>query len=326
MPLAAVVLILGFAARALASFPCPGDCRDDGRVSIDELITGVNIALGSSAVDVCAPLDLNGDGVVAINELITAVNRALGTCFDATVALPGLPGPTDVVYDSFGIPHIYGPDLNSVAFAQGYVQAAHRFWKMNLSRHWAEGRLTEIFGIFTLQADTAMRALLTTRDGRRMEEALWERIQATDPEIAAQLEAYADGVNAWLADLRAGRNGATLPPEYGLLQMGPDDLPPWRPQDTVAFDTAAWWDMDSWILNDTLSYAELSETLDEATHEDVFRSAPSVYVHRGIVPQRGVAVRALGPHAHATFPSPSVSHSASPVPGISPHGTVPAGR
>jgi hypothetical protein len=60
---------------------CPGDCSGDGTVAINELITGVNIALGSATLDACPPFgDCNGDGSVAINELIAAVNAALGGC------------------------------------------------------------------------------------------------------------------------------------------------------------------------------------------------------------------------------------------------------
>jgi len=49
-------------------------------VAINELITGVNIALGVTELSVCPSFDVNGDGMVGINELITAVNNALGTC------------------------------------------------------------------------------------------------------------------------------------------------------------------------------------------------------------------------------------------------------
>ncbi|MDX2171150.1 MAG: hypothetical protein SF182_29040 [Deltaproteobacteria bacterium] len=59
---------------------CVGDCNGDGQVAINELITGVNIALGSSPVSACPSFDVNKDGQVAINELITGVNNALGTC------------------------------------------------------------------------------------------------------------------------------------------------------------------------------------------------------------------------------------------------------
>ena len=59
---------------------CAGDCNSDGMVAINELITGVNIALGSAQVTACPSFDVNKDGSVAINELISAVNNALGGC------------------------------------------------------------------------------------------------------------------------------------------------------------------------------------------------------------------------------------------------------
>jgi hypothetical protein len=59
---------------------CPGDCNGDGQVTINELITGVNIALGSTPVSNCPSFDVNHDGSVVINELISAVNAALNGC------------------------------------------------------------------------------------------------------------------------------------------------------------------------------------------------------------------------------------------------------
>ena len=59
---------------------CVGDCNDDGTVAINELISGVNIALGNSAISTCSSFDANSDGSVAINELISGVNGALNGC------------------------------------------------------------------------------------------------------------------------------------------------------------------------------------------------------------------------------------------------------
>lgn len=64
---------------------CSGDCDGDGRVTIAELIRGVNLALGGTAGggaggETCAAFDANGDGRVTIGELIAAVNRALDGC------------------------------------------------------------------------------------------------------------------------------------------------------------------------------------------------------------------------------------------------------
>jgi len=56
---------------------CNGDCNDDGNVTVDELIKGVNIALGTEGIDQCASFDTNESGTVTVEELIRAVNNAL---------------------------------------------------------------------------------------------------------------------------------------------------------------------------------------------------------------------------------------------------------
>jgi hypothetical protein len=59
---------------------CVGDCNGNGTVAINELILGVNIALGNTPLSACTAFDANGDGRVTINELIVAVNNALNGC------------------------------------------------------------------------------------------------------------------------------------------------------------------------------------------------------------------------------------------------------
>ncbi|MEO8602093.1 MAG: Ig domain-containing protein [bacterium] len=69
------------AATATATgLTCSGDCNGDGSVMVNELIGGVNIALGNALLDSCPSFDHDGDGSVMINELITAVNAALTGC------------------------------------------------------------------------------------------------------------------------------------------------------------------------------------------------------------------------------------------------------
>ena len=55
-------------------------------MTVDELIKGVNIALGTTSVDTCPSFDANGDGAVTINELIAAVNHALNGCANVVAA------------------------------------------------------------------------------------------------------------------------------------------------------------------------------------------------------------------------------------------------
>jgi hypothetical protein len=61
---------------------CGGDCNCDFLVTVDEIITGVNIALGSAGVAVCPELDRDGSGTVTVDEIVTALNNALNGCPD----------------------------------------------------------------------------------------------------------------------------------------------------------------------------------------------------------------------------------------------------
>lgn len=77
--IATVVLALT-APSARAQDICAGDCDGNHDVAINELITCVNIALGSTPVSMCTACDVDGNGSVEISELIAAVNAALNGC------------------------------------------------------------------------------------------------------------------------------------------------------------------------------------------------------------------------------------------------------
>lgn len=59
---------------------CAGDCNGDGEVTIDELLTMVNISLETQAVGTCTAGDSNHDGAITIEEIIAAVNNAANGC------------------------------------------------------------------------------------------------------------------------------------------------------------------------------------------------------------------------------------------------------
>src|SRR5690349_14161217 len=70
----------GAAQRPVADELCVGDCDHSGAVTVDEVVIGVNIALGTLAVDACTALDADANGQVSVDELVTAVNRILDGC------------------------------------------------------------------------------------------------------------------------------------------------------------------------------------------------------------------------------------------------------
>lgn len=59
---------------------CPGDCNGDSSITVDEIIQGVNIALGNASVSQCSSFDTSADGAVTIDELIASITAALNGC------------------------------------------------------------------------------------------------------------------------------------------------------------------------------------------------------------------------------------------------------
>ena len=89
------LLLSGTAAHAQT---CVGDCDDMGSVGINELIIGVNIALGLRPVADCPSFACTGGDTVPINCLVQGVNNALGTCGPTPpTPTPGGPTPTATV-------------------------------------------------------------------------------------------------------------------------------------------------------------------------------------------------------------------------------------
>lgn len=89
-----LAVALTAATAAAPAVACVGDCNGDDTVPINELIVGVNVALGGSPVGACEAFDRNTNGEVSIDELLAGVNAALGGC---PVAATPTPTSTPVV-------------------------------------------------------------------------------------------------------------------------------------------------------------------------------------------------------------------------------------
>lgn len=74
--------------NAPSALSCAGDCNQDGQVTVDELLVGVNVALGEAMLSTCEAMDADGDGVVTVSDLVAAVEHALAGC-TATAAGAG---------------------------------------------------------------------------------------------------------------------------------------------------------------------------------------------------------------------------------------------
>ncbi|MCC7319569.1 MAG: penicillin acylase family protein [Rubellimicrobium sp.] len=143
--------------------------------------------------------------------------------YDATETVAGITAPVEIVRNNDDVPHVFGSDDRDVFFGLGWAHAQDRLWQMILLRRTAQGRLSELFGERTLASDMLLRRLdlygLATSS-----------VAAQDEDARAALEAYAAGVNAWLAEVNAGARGRGAP-EMWLFNHA---VAPWQPADSLA--------------------------------------------------------------------------------------------
>ncbi|MFT4229189.1 MAG: penicillin acylase family protein [Microbacterium sp.] len=146
----------------------------------------------------------------------------------------GLSAEVEVLRDEQGVPTITAGSTDDLFFAQGYVHAQDRFWEMDFRRHVTSGRLSELFGASQLDTDRFLRTL----GWRAIAE---EEVEQLDPTVRGYYDAYAEGVNAYLADHR----GADASLEYAILglQNPGYEIEPWTPADSVAWLKAMAWDL-----------------------------------------------------------------------------------
>lgn len=79
-----------------AQAQCVGDCDSSEAVTVDEVLIGVNLALGVGSVGQCPSFDSSGDGAVTVDEVLTAVRLALEGCPAVPTATPTRPATPTV--------------------------------------------------------------------------------------------------------------------------------------------------------------------------------------------------------------------------------------
>lgn len=152
------------------------------------------------------------------------------------IRLAGLGASAEILRDRYGIPHIFASSMEDANFALGFVHAQDRLWQMEMSRRVAAGRLAEIVGVSGLETDRFLRTLGV----RRSAEA---NLLTLDDETRKLLEAYAAGVNAFLA------TDPVLPVEFWLTGARPE---PWVPADSVSWIKMMAWDLGGNWRNELL--------------------------------------------------------------------------
>ena len=188
--------------------------------------------------------------VLGVLAALWEVSRSV-PALEGQVRIPGLHAPVTVSRDARGTAVVKGADRLDVARGLGFVHAQERFFEMDLTRRSAAGELSALFGPVAIERDKTRRA-------HRLRAMLAARLATMDAGEQALLQAYADGVNAGLAQLGA------KPWQYLLLRAEPQ---PWKPVDSLLVVAEMFWMLQGASVDEGLARAQWRECVGDAVFD-----------------------------------------------------------
>ncbi|MBS1616141.1 MAG: penicillin acylase family protein [Bacteroidetes bacterium] len=160
----------------------------------------------------------------AFGKILDPVNGILASAeplhpdFKKEVRLIGLQQPVHIWMDSALIAHVRATNDHDLYYAQGFLHANFRLWQMDLQTRAAAGRVSEVIGAKALDYDRGIR-----REGMVWGAQHSLAAMEKDPRTKAMLDAYRDGVNAYIQSLKSAGDGfRLLPLEYKLMGFYPE--------------------------------------------------------------------------------------------------------
>jgi acyl-homoserine lactone acylase PvdQ len=170
--------------------------------------------------------------LLVVATITTAINlrhdlRTSLPQLDGNLPVAGLTAPVTVTRDPHGVPSIHASNLDDLLFAQGYITASDRLFQMDALRRHGAGELAELLGSSLIPHDRQQRYLQLRATADRAAALL-------PPDQLHQLQAYANGVNAFISSATSPKNRSpsaqVLPVEFHLLHYNPR---PWLPRDSL---------------------------------------------------------------------------------------------
>ncbi|HEX8995607.1 MAG TPA: penicillin acylase family protein [Ktedonobacterales bacterium] len=183
-------------------------------------------AAAGLAVILCLVILLAGLSAFYVQQTLPQVSGSL--------AVAGLQARVSVARDTWGTPHITAQSQHDLFFAQGYVTAQDRLFQMEFNRSVGQGKLAALFGAGSDNSLVDADAFLRTLDFYQSAQV---ELGALDPAVRAELQAYADGVNAFVAG-----HARSLPLEFTILGVS---WQPWTPLDSLAYGRVVAFSLDS---------------------------------------------------------------------------------
>jgi penicillin G amidase len=200
-------------------------------------------------------------GVVLFNDL----TRGPLPQISGDLRVEGLQDTVEIKRDEWGVPYIYASNMHDLFFAQGYTQAQDRWWQMEFFRATGDGRIQELTG----ENDDLMGTdiFIRTIGWRRAAER--DVAEKYDEETLTLLQAFADGVNAYLR----GKSGGDLSLDYSLLGVNGVNIPI---REWTVVDSVVWQKVMSWDLSNRMGDIRRAENL-ETVGEDLYAAYEPAY-------------------------------------------------
>ncbi|MHA2035396.1 MAG: penicillin acylase family protein [Promethearchaeota archaeon] len=147
----------------------------------------------------------------------------------------GIQEEVEILWDKWGIPHIYAKSSDDAYFAQGYIHAGHRLWQLEFFKRVTSGTLSEIVGEATLDRDKHYRTIGLHRIAKKSANNLRK-----DPnnESLQGLNSYVEGVNAGIQ-----KGLKNLPLEFALINIKPQE---WILEDSLRIMSLIEWGLGGW--------------------------------------------------------------------------------
>ena len=142
--------------------------------------------------------------------------RSTAPMYSGNVTLNGLSEEVEVLYDKYGVPHIYANNEEDAYYALGYVHAQDRLFQMEMLRRAAGGRLSEILGEDLIKVDKLFRTLGLNKFAREQAEKYLSSDTAAFQKAAL---AYQKGINQYI------KTGKT-PIEFTIIGIPKEEFKP----------------------------------------------------------------------------------------------------
>lgn len=236
-----------------------------------EMLRG--LGAGKPIAEICTEADITRDQFDGWWQ-VECARRAAYPTGECKVALNG---EARIERDRWGIPHIFAECDTDLFFALGFAAAQDRLFQLDYTRRKATGRLAEILGPSGVESDILYRTIGLAQ----IAATEWKTLP---DESRTLLQAYTDGINAWLA------SGASLPIEFSLLDYTPE---PWQPADSLAIEGEF-----RWYLTGRLPVLAIPEIIKRRLGNSAkYHAALSVEAGEEFILWPGEYTPAMQPHA-----------------------------